>query len=222
MKAVLLEIDASAPELSAEHYAALRVKHPGMPVLACSCLTPDSCGKLLAAAARGVTGFYFAEFEDVIEAANAAQASSAEEWVLRMVETEAGDRLPALLRHVLARCIRDARGRLTVPKLAASLKLSDRSITKQLRAYGTSASALVAWGRILVAARIMEHEGLTLDQAALELGLSSSSALFRMLWHRAGLRFREVTVVGGPRMLLEALVETVGHSSFHGRDRDQP
>lgn len=219
VKAVLLEIDALAPALSAEHYDALGMKHPGVPVLACSCLTPQSCGAALTASARGLTGFLFADFDDVVGAVDAARADNAEVWVLRTVEAEVGDRLPAPLHDILASCVRDARTGLNLKKLAASLNMSERSIVRRLRRYGISARALIAWGRILVAARLMRHEGRTLEQAALQLGLSSGPALFKMFWERAKLRSSDLIGVEGWRLLVDAMMTTIEHSAIQARGR---
>lgn len=148
-------------------------RHPGPRVLLPHAAVVQGGSRGVRARCHGIS--FSPTFDDVVRAANGARADNAEMCVPRAVEAEIGDRLPLLLHDILTCFVQDARSGLNLKKMAASLHMSERSIIRRLQRHGISARAQIAWGQMLVAARIMRHEGRTLEEAALKLSLAATS-----------------------------------------------
>lgn len=218
---VLVGLHATAPQMRREDLKELRWWLRGIPMLACSRLTPQGCGAVLAAAAQGLDGFFFPEIEDVLSVLDFLEEGGAEEWALRALDAEVGGELPVGLRQVLERCIRHARDGLTVRQLARELHVNQRTVLKRLEPSGMTAGALIAWGKVLVAARLLEKGGTTIEQIALYLGLSSGAALHAMLKRYAAMSARDVRRPGGSTQVLHAIVVTIKYSGIRRNTRSQ-
>jgi AraC-like DNA-binding protein len=67
-----------------------------------------------------------------------------------------------------------------------------------------SPRAMIGWCRLLMAARLLDDPGRTVEQVALKLDFPSGAALRNMFKRYTGLRTTEVRENGGVRCLLHA------------------
>jgi AraC-like DNA-binding protein len=124
-----------------------------------------------------------------------------------------GERVPPGVLAWLAPALRSPTVPATADGLARAACCSPRTLRRVLRAAGLPpASELLAWRRLLHAARLMEDPHRSVDSVAHTLDYSSGSALRKSLRTLTGLRPRQVVAGGGLRLVSRLFLARCGVS----------
>lgn len=119
--------------------------------------------------------------------------------------------LPASVHGWLEPVLRSPLEPRTVPELARRARCSARTLRRTLAAAGLpSPEQLLAWRRLLHAARLLEDPGRSVESVARTLDLSSGAALRKTLKAMAGLRPRDLVPGCGVRLLAERFLAACG------------
>ena len=184
----------------------LRMKFPAIPVLAYCVLRHATSRELLAMAHAGVNGFVLRGFDDVGRALRMALANADDDCLEQVMGHELGNLLAADVRPVVAHCLSHARTSHTVSGVAAGLGVHRRTLVNRLAQAGLpSPSAVISWCRLLLAARLLEDPGRSVESVALALDFGSGTALRSMLRRYTGLQPKAVRRGGGAECVLRAL-----------------
>ena len=112
--------------------------------------------------------------------------------------------IPSIAHGILAYFLEHAGDPPTVAGAAEALGLHRKTLVNRMaKAHLPPPSALIAWARLLAAARLLEDAGRSVEQTAHVLNYESPNALRNMLKRHTGLRPREVRDRGGLRCVLE-------------------
>lgn len=124
------------------------------------------------------------------------------------VATVLEGRLPALLVEALRWAVEKACEQPSSGTLARNMGMSHARLARRLRSLeAPSARALLLWGRLLHAARLLDR-GRTTESTALELGYGSGSGLHRAFRRRLGFPPGDVSARGGVASVLDAFLES--------------
>lgn len=119
--------------------------------------------------------------------------------------------LPAGVHAWLEPLLRSPLEPRTVPEVARRAGCSPRTLRRTLAAAGLpSPEQLLAWRRLLHAARLLEDPGRSVESVARTLELSSGAALRKTLRAMAGLRPRDLAQRGGVRLLAARFLAACG------------
>jgi AraC-like DNA-binding protein len=119
--------------------------------------------------------------------------------------------LPGSVHRWLEPVLRSPLEPRTVPELARRAGCSPRTLRRTLAAAGLpSPEQLLAWRRVLHAARLLEDPGRSVESVARTLELSSGAALRKTLRTLLGLRPGELAVRGGVRLVATHFLAACG------------
>ncbi|HEX2080113.1 MAG TPA: helix-turn-helix transcriptional regulator [Longimicrobium sp.] len=189
---------------AAAELAALRARSPGVEVVAYADFTGRPAADVFALAQLGVRSLVSPGAGD--DPASLRQCL--EDHLRRTPFDEAvsglAGRVAPRVRAWLEPLLRSPQGPATVDALARRLRCSPRTLRRTLAAAGLPPpEEVLAWRRLLHAARLMEDGHRSFDGVARALGCSSPSALRRCLKRLTGLRPRELAAAGGVRRVAE-------------------
>ncbi|MFL5574366.1 MAG: helix-turn-helix domain-containing protein [Gemmatimonadaceae bacterium] len=223
--ATVLELRDADGTPTAPTIRQLRAAFPRTPVLALAPGGSAAAGhELVAAVQAGANGIILEGVEDAGVALLDALDHAEDECVARLVMAELWSLLPDEARPVVEFCLTQARRPLAVDEVAAALGMCRRTLGRRLRRAGLpSPLAVIGWCRLLVAARVMEERGRTLEQVALRLQFPGAASLRNMLARYTALRPREVRENGGLRCVLFAFRRVIEAGRRAARDEpDEP
>ena len=150
--------------------------------------------------------------QDVIERAMARGAGE-------LLRKGLGDTPPTPRDAALASVAR-AHERLSPEKLARLLGIRRRTLTERLvRAGFPAPQRLIAWGRLIVAARLLEDPDRKADAIAMTLDFPSGSAFRNMCQRYLGATPQEIRARGGADYVVGAFLKAIGRGS---READRP
>jgi len=116
---------------------------------------------------------------------------------------------------VIEYCIEHARAAPTVAQLAAAIGVHRKTLVNwMLQDHLPPPRAITGWCRILLAARLLEDPGRSVESVALDLGFGSGTELRNMLRRYTGLRAGEIRGRGGFQQVL--------HLFMQGREQPLP
>ncbi len=188
----------------------LRDDFPSVPVVLYCALAPDASRDVLDFARAGVSDLVFRDVDDLrVTLRSAVQAaldhSSAKQMLLDLEPIVPPNVLP-MLRF----CIENGRRNLGVEEVASALGVHRKTLLDRLNAVSyPSPTAIIAWGRLLVAARLLEDPGRAVDEVALLLDFPSGTSLRNMMKRYTGLLCSEVRQNGGVRCVFHAFKRAV-------------
>lgn len=183
----------------------IREEYPSVPIVLYCGLTPDASRDVLSFARAGVDQLVFQGVDDLRGPLRAAvQASldhaSAQAWL-----AELAPHVPVNVVPFLKYCLEHARRNVTVEDAATALGVHRKTLSDRLNAaHLPSAGSFISWSRLLLAAKILEDPGRTVEQVALLLDFPSGPSLRNMMKRHTGLRSLEVRENGGARCVLHA------------------
>lgn len=118
--------------------------------------------------------------------------------VAMQVMEELRDALPVAVQPIVAHLLERAGDPPTVDGTAAALGVHRKTLVNRVARAGLPApSTLLAWARLLAAARLLEDAGRSVERVAHVLNFESPNALRNMLKRHTGLRPLEVREQGG-------------------------
>jgi AraC-like DNA-binding protein len=119
--------------------------------------------------------------------------------------TELERLVPANLLPFLRYALEHSRRDMSVEDAAAAMGIHRKTLVDRLRAACLpSPRAIIGWARLLMAARLLDDPGRTVEQVALQLDFPSGTALRNKFKRYTGLRTSEVRENGGVRCVLHA------------------
>ena len=186
---------------------ALRRDFPRIPVVAYCDHRRDRSTDILALARAGVHELVFRGADDVRPVLTSALASAVRHCTATELLEELQNVLPPNVVPVVRYCLEHAAEPLTVQRIANALGVHRKTLVYRLRQARLPAPrAVIAWCRLLVAARLLEDPGRTVEQVALDLDFPSGTALRNMIKRHTGLRPAELRARGGERAVRDAFV----------------
>ncbi|HEY0017777.1 MAG TPA: helix-turn-helix domain-containing protein [Longimicrobium sp.] len=189
----------------------LRARHPALELVAYADFTGRPAGDPFTLAQLGVRAVVPRGAPD--EAARlAACLDGAPGWtpLEALIERMRG-LLPASVHGWLEPVLRSPLEPRTVPELARRAGCSPRTLRRTLAAAGLpSPEQLLAWRRLLHAARLLEDPGRSVESVARALDLSSGAALRKTLKAMAGLRPRDLGPGCGVRQVAACFLAACG------------
>ena len=152
----------------------------------------------------GVDDLVFRGMEDVRLVLPQVLARAEQHTMAEIVLAELRDTVPAIAHGILSYFLEHAGDPPSVSSAAGALGLHRKTLVNRMtRAQLPPPSILVAWARLLAAARLLEDAGRSVEQTAHRLNYESPNALRNMLKRHTGLRPLEVRENGGLRYVLE-------------------
>ena len=192
------------PTLPTVH--AIRERFPSVPIVAYVHLGPDTSRDILALARAGVNDLILRGVDDVGVALRSAITTAQDHCAARDVLGALGTLVPQNLVPFLTYCLEHGRRAISVPEAAAALWVHRKTLVDRLAAAGfPTPSAMIAWCRLILAARLLEDPGRSVEQVALLLDFPSGAALRNMLKRYTGLAPGEIRENGGMRCVLHVL-----------------
>jgi AraC-like DNA-binding protein len=226
--AVVLEpIDAAGAIVEPE-VRALRARFPSVPVFIYCDMTPASVNAIPILTRAGADDLVLGATADGESDAAAASGATLRRAIATATLTRAATAildeltsgLPPSVEPIVGYCVREGRAPLTVERMARDLGVHRRTLVNRLAAADyPSPQHLIAWARLLLAARLLEDPGRSVAATATALGFGSAAALRGMLQRYVGLRPSEVRRAGGARYVLELLRAEVERGRGRGRGR---
>jgi AraC-like DNA-binding protein len=183
----------------------LRSMFPTIALLAYCALTADAMRRVARAGRAHLNGVIIRGIDDAGPQLRAVLSEAEDESVAATVMAMVADTAPKSVWPVLQYCLRNARAQLTVEEVALALDVTRQALAKRLDQAGLpAASSLVAWCRLLHAARLMAHPRASVDAVAVEMGFGSGTALRHTLRRYTGFTPSEVRARGGLTCVLAA------------------
>jgi AraC-like DNA-binding protein len=183
----------------------VRDQFPSVPVVLYCALSPDSSRDVLEFARAGVNDLVFRGVDDLGVILRNAVQTALDHCSARGVLDEVEPLVPANVLPILLYVLENGRRDLNVEQVADALSVHRKTLVDRLNAAGfPSPSSLISWSRLLVAARMLEDPGRSVEQVALLLDFPSGTSLRNMMKRYTGLVSTEVRENGGVRCVLHA------------------
>lgn len=183
----------------------IREEFPSIPIVLYCALSPDASRDVLSFARAGVDQLVFQGVDDLRGPLRAAVQSSLDQVSAKAWLVELAPHVPGNVAPFLKYCLDHARRNVTVEEVAIALGVHRKTLVDRLNAaHLPSPSSFISWSRLLLAAKILEDPGRTVEQVALLLDFPSGPSLRNMMKRHTGLRSLEVRENGGARCVLHA------------------
>ncbi|MEO6445520.1 MAG: helix-turn-helix domain-containing protein [Gemmatimonadaceae bacterium] len=184
----------------------IRESFPSIPVLLYCAISPDTSRDVLAFARAGVNDLVLRDVDDLRWTLRTALSTAADHCSARTIIGMLEGIIPPNIMPMIRYCLENGRRAMTVEDVAEALSVHRKTLVDRLTAAGLpTPSAVIAWCRMLVAARLLEDPGRSIEQVALLLDFPSGTSLRNMMKRYTGLRPGEIRENGGVRCVLHAL-----------------
>jgi AraC-like DNA-binding protein len=183
----------------------IRERFPNVPTVAYCALTPYTSSDVLALARAGVNDLILRGIDDERVTLRSALASAQDHCVARRALDVLGPSVPAPVHPFLTYCLEHAGAPLSVGDVAKALGVHRKTLVDRLSSAGMpNPSAMIAWCRLLIAARLLEDTR-PVEQVAMLLDFPSGAALRNMLKRYTGLKPSEIRENGGLSCVLHIM-----------------
>ena len=183
----------------------LRDEYPSVPVVMYLPMVALASGAVMDYARAGVSQLVFQGMDDFKTSLRSAVDAALDQVSAGALSAELEPLIPSTIVPFLRYCLEHARRNITVEEVAAAMGVHRKTLVDRLKAARLpSPRAMLGWSRLLMAARLLEDPGRTIEQVALKLDFASGTALRNMFKRYTGLRTTEVRENGGVRCLLHA------------------
>jgi AraC-like DNA-binding protein len=184
----------------------LRDEYPSVPVVMYLPMTAVASGAVMEYARAGVSQLVFQGMDDFKASLRSAINSALDQVSAVALSAELETLIPPTIVPFLRYCLEHARRNITVEEVAAAMGVHRKTLVDRLKAARLpSPRAMIGWCRLLMAARMLDDPGRTIEQVALKLDFASGAALRNLFKRYTGLRTTEVRENGGARCLMHAL-----------------
>jgi AraC-like DNA-binding protein len=188
----------------------IREAYPSVPIVLYFAVSPDTSRDLLAFVRAGVNNLVLRDVDDLRHSLRTAMSTAADHCSARTIIEETGPLLPPIVMPMLRFCLENGRRSLSVEEVADALNVHRKTLVARLRgAHLPTPSALISWCRLLIAARLLEDPGRSVEQIALLLDFPSGTSMRNMMKRYTGLRPGEIRENGGVRCVLHAFKRTL-------------
>ena len=192
----------------------LRDEYPSVPIVMYLPMSAVISGAVMDYAKAGVSQLVFQGVDDLKASLRSAVDAALDQVSASALSAELESLVPPATVPFLRYCLEHARRDITVEEVAAAMGVHRKTLVDRLKAARLpSPRAMIGWCRLLVAARLLDDPGRTVEQVALKLDFPSGAALRNMFKRYTGLKTTEVRENGGVRCLLHAFkreLATVG------------
>ena len=183
----------------------LRDEYPSVPVVMYLPMVALASGAVMDYARAGVSQLVFQGVDDFKTSLRSAIDAALDQVSAGALAEEIEPLIPSTIVPFLRYCLEHSRRNITVEEVAAAMGVHRKTLVDRLKAARLpSPRAMLGWSRLLMAARLLEDPGRTIEQVALKLDFPSGTALRNMFKRYTGLRTTEVRENGGVRCLLHA------------------
>lgn len=188
----------------------IRAAFPSVPVVLYCAISPETSREVLEFARAGVDDLVLRGLDDLRITLRSALASAADHCSARSIIKELEAFVPNSVLPILSFCLDNGRRALTVEEVAAAMNVHRKTLVDRLSsARMPTPSAIIAWCRLMVSARLLEDPGRSIEQVALLLDFPSGTSMRNMVKRYTGLRPGEVRENGGMRCVLHAFKREV-------------
>ena len=183
----------------------LRDEFPSVPIVMYLPMSAVVSGAVLEYAKAGVSQLVFQGIDDLKASLRSAVNAALDQVSAVALGADLEPLIPATIVPFLRYCLEHARRDITVEEVAAAMGVHRKTLVDRLKAARLpSPRAMIGWCRLLIAARMLDDPGRTVEQVALRLDFPSGAALRNMFKRYTGLRTTEVRQNGGARCLVYA------------------
>lgn len=183
----------------------LRDDYPSVPIVMYLPWSSDLGPAVMDYVKAGVSQLVFHGVDDLRAALRGTLDAALDQVSAVMLGAELEPLVPPNVLPFLRYCLEHARRDITVEEVAGAMGVHRKTLVDRLKAaHLPSPRAVIGWTRLLVAARVLEDPGRTVEQVALQLDFPSGTALRNMCKRYTGLRMSEVRQNGGVRCLVHA------------------
>lgn len=184
----------------------LREEYPSVPVVMYLSMSAVASGAVMEYARAGVSQLVFHGLDDLKSALRSAVDAAIDQVSAVALGADFEALVPPTVMPFLRYCLEHARRDITVEEVASAMGVHRKTLVDRLKAARLpSPRAMIGWCRLLMAARMLDDPGRTVEQVALKLDFPSGAALRNMFKRYTGLRTTEVRENGGVRCLVHAL-----------------
>jgi AraC-like DNA-binding protein len=184
----------------------LRDEFPSVPIVMYVPMSAIVSGGLMDYAKAGVSQLVLQGVDDLKASLRSAVNAALDQVSASTLSDEFEPLVPPTIVPFLRYCLEHARRDITVEEVAAAMGVHRKTLVDRLKAARMpSPRAMIGWCRLLVAARMLDDPGRTVEQVALKLDFPSGAALRNMFKRYTGLRTTEVRENGGVHCLIHAL-----------------
>jgi AraC-like DNA-binding protein len=181
----------------------LRARHPNVPVLIYYDARHTNPRDLLAFFQAGAAEIVQTGADDLRRVFASVLATAGHRVKTRQILDQLEPDLPPQARPIMAYLLEKGDTPLSIEEAAAAVGIARRTLEKRLAGLGyPPPETLIGWCRLLVAAHLLEDQGRTFDEVALELDFPSGMALRSMLKRYTGVSGRAARAGGGPVALV--------------------
>lgn len=183
----------------------IRQDYPSVPVVLYAKVSAESSRDVLEFARAGIDQLILQGVDDLRVLLRNAMELALDRASAKALLPELAPYVPASVMPFVEYCLEHARRNLTVEEVAYALGVRRKTLADRMSAARFPApSTVIGWCRLLVAARLLEDPGRSVEQVALQLDFASGTALRNMMKRYTGLRSGEVRENGGVRCVLHA------------------
>ena len=183
----------------------LRDEFPSVPIVMYLPMSAVVSGAVMEYAKAGVSQLVFQGVDDLTASLRSAVAAALDQVSAAALASDLDPLIPPTIVPFLRYCLEHARRDITVEEVAAAMGVHRKTLVDRLKAARLpSPRAMIGWCRLLMAARLLDDPGRTIEQVALKLDFPSGAALRNMFKRYTGLRTTEVRQNGGERCLVHA------------------
>ena len=183
----------------------LRAAFPSVPIVMYVPMSAIISGAVMEYAKAGVSQLVFQGVDDLKASLRAAVTAALDQVSAADLAAEFEPLIPPTVVPFLRYCLEHARRDLTVEEVAAAMGVHRKTLVDRLKAARLpSPRAVIGWCRLLMAARMLDDPGRTVEQVALKLDFPSGAALRNMFKRYTGLKTTEVRENGGVRCLVHS------------------
>lgn len=183
----------------------LRDEFPSVPIVMYLPMSAVVSGAVMEYARAGVSQLVFQGVDDFKASLRSAIDAAMDQVSAAALGADFEPLIPPSVVPFLRYCLEHARRNITVEEVAAAMGVHRKTLVDRLKAARLpSPRAMIGWCRLLMAARLLDDPGRTIEQVALKLDFPSGAALRNMFKRYTGLRTTEVRENGGVRCLVHA------------------
>lgn len=189
----------------------IREGFPSVPVILY--LSSALSREVLQFARAGVTELVLRDTDDMKVMLRSSLTSAADHGSARAIAAELEPLVPPNVAEMIRYCLENGRRALTVEEVASAMKVHRKTLVDRLNAARLPPpSAIIAWCRLLLSARLLEDPGRSIEQVALLLDFPSGTSMRNMVKRYTGLRTGEVRENGGVRCVMHAFKREIAQS----------
>jgi AraC-like DNA-binding protein len=197
--------------------------NPGVALIAYTTYSLESVHHIFDAGRYGFEAVVIADMDDGPSAFARAIERATARGVAGMVKAALPPAADPVAADALLASITRAHERLTPAVLAREMGIGARRLSRALSASGyPSANKLIMWGRLIVAAALMDGTRHSSDRIALTLRFPSGSAFRNNCKRYLGAKPSEIRARGGARMVFAALSDQIEGRSIDVGERFRP